>query len=70
MALCFCPYCALPVLPEAKACPTCFEGLGDDALLEMEAEEWLEARRPCASCLRAVHPLAVRCPFCRSETLP
>lgn len=64
MALLLCPYCVTPVSETHAACPVCFEGLGTDALLEMDLDEWLGERRPCPSCLKAVHPLATTCPFC------
>ena len=64
MDLCFCPYCVQPVDPGAVSCPVCFERLGNDALVEMDAREWIAQRRPCPRCFKAVHPMTVRCAFC------
>ena len=67
MALVLCPFCVLPVDERASECPTCFADLEADALLEMDLDEWLGERKPCPKCLKAVHPLAVSCPFCNTK---
>lgn len=64
--LILCPYCMTPVQDGEKICPQCAQDMTNDALFEMEPEEYATAVRvACSHCGASFLELAVTCPACK-----